>query len=511
MKSTDNNSDPRQLLDEVFSNFEEKFKGEGHRIGMADDMVLAASKFEVAKQLQAEIKVLDEIILITSRMGEKVGVSKKNLRGGHVMKRAELLTRLSNLYAELFLTIERGRMNHLVQGHEELHPPNKEVCTVCLEEIPITGLASVQYFLCCGNFICFQCLQSSVVGGRMRMKKCPYCREDILAHDMFINSEKGVSQIEVQAEKGRPWAQAQMGIYFLEGSSCNHGDVVKHEVNVKEALKWFKLATEQKQPDAIRIMGQIHSGLYDEVKEVDQCQIKARELMKESADLGNLRAQRNYAMMCRIGQGGPIDKVEAVHYYTLAYSQKGLLFEKDRIAPLNLSDDLPEEVLHAGLFLGIYHYYGIGGLTKNLYIAKHYLEEHVKESEKQCLDAVPKAYMYLAACLMELQESKYGRNAFDFSIPGHSSVPRAMALYRQAIKLGIDQQNYHSQFSKETVAQMVSGLKNCCGNCGVAPEDIPEGKLKECGRCHSAWYCGKDCQAEHWRAGHKSDCVKQQV
>ncbi|KAK1740946.1 hypothetical protein QTG54_008198 [Skeletonema marinoi] len=60
--------------------------------------------------------------------------------------------------------------------------------------------------------------------------------------------------------------------------------------------------------------------------------------------------------MCRLGQGGPEDKSEAAHYYTLAYSQKGLSFEKDEIAPLEISDDLRDEVLHAGLFLGIYHF-----------------------------------------------------------------------------------------------------------------------------------------------------------
>mmetsp|Transcript_7987 Transcript_7987/g.13584 ORF Transcript_7987/g.13584 Transcript_7987/m.13584 type:complete len:260 (+) Transcript_7987:1-780(+) len=259
------------------------------------------------------------------------------------------------------------------------------------------------------------------------------------------------------------------------------------------------------------MIAQLHHGVYGKVKEVEQCHIKARALMKDAADLGNLRAQRNYAMMCRLGQGGPVDKSEAAQYYTLAYSQKGLSFEKDEVSPLEISDDLPEEVLHAALFLGIYHYYGDGGFTKNLHIAKYYLEEHVKESEKQSSNVLPDAYTTLAACLMELHECTFGRNVPDYSVPGYSSVPRAMSLYRKSIKLGIGNPNEYSQHSKEVLESMVTQLNRFCGNCGVASKDTPEGKLKECGRCHSTWYCGKECQTEHWKAGHKSDCVRQQV
>mmetsp|Transcript_25746 Transcript_25746/g.38886 ORF Transcript_25746/g.38886 Transcript_25746/m.38886 type:complete len:350 (+) Transcript_25746:628-1677(+) len=349
--------------------------------------------------------------------------------------------------------------------------------------------------MCCGNFTCFQCFQAVCAKG---IKKCPCCREEIL-----ITMDKWVRQTEQQAKRGRHWAQTQMGIYFLEGSSCQHGDAVHHKVDVREALKWFKLAAEQRHPDAIRNIAQLHAGVYGKVKEVEQCQIKARALMKEA---GNLRAQRNYAMMCRLGQGGPEDKSEAAHYYTLAYSQK------DEVSPLEISDDfLPEEVLHAGLFLGMYHFNGDGGLTKNLRTAKYYLEEHVKESEKQSSNVLPDAYMCLAACLMELHERTFGRNVPDYSVPGYSSVPRAISLYRKSVKMGLDYPNVSSQHSKEVLESLVTQLKGFCGNCGVDSKDIPKGKLKACSSCHSAWYCGKQCQIEHWKAGHKSDCVRQQV
>eukprot|EP00985_Skeletonema_marinoi_P013824 scaffold6904_cov140-Skeletonema_marinoi.AAC.6 len=494
-----NSTDFREF-DALTSAIEKKFQ----ECGGPDEKISQLTNLLKISNLRGEIKAQEQLIenlvnLSQSHQEEKGEVTtRKNIRDKHYMMRAEQLKKLHDLYDDLLLTFERWRTIDLVGRHRKLHPLNKEVCPICLEDVPITCLNSVEYFWCCGNFICFQCFQASFAGGQLRMKNCPCCREEI-----FVATEEKVRQTEQLAKRGRPWAQAIMGERYLYGFSV--------QVDVQEALKWLKLAAEQNHPDAIRMIAQLHHGVYGKVKEVEQCHIKARALMKEAADLGNLKAQRNYAMMCRLGQGGPEDKSEAAHYYTLAYSQKGLSFEKDEIAPLEISDDLRDEVLHAGLFLGIYHYYGEGGFTKNVFIAKYYLEEHVKESEKQCAYLGSNAYMYLAACLMELQERTFGRNITGYIIPGYTSVPRAISLYRESVKLGIDSPNKYAQHSKEVLKNLVTQLKRFCGNCGVASEDIPEGMLKACGRCNSIWYCGKECQTEHWKAGHKSDCVRQQV
>jgi len=249
------------------------------------------------------------------------------------------------------------------------------------------------------------------------------------------------------------------------------------------------------------MIAQIHAGVYGEVKEINQCQIKARALMKEAADLGNLRAQRNYALMCRLGQGGPVDKSEAAHYYTLVYSQKGDTSNR------KVDEELPDEVLDACLYLGRYHYYGIGGFAENRPVAKYYLEEYVKTCENQGRCVGPAAYMYLAACLMELNKARLAR-FFDFNIPGYSPVPRAMSLYRKSVKLGINNPNEASQYSEGILEFLDTNLKRFCGGCGVDVKASPERKFKACGRCRSAWYCGKECQTKHWRAGHKIDCVK---
>jgi len=47
--------------------------------------------------------------------------------------------------------------------------------------------------------------------------------------------------------------------------------------------------------------------------------------------------------------------------------------------------------------------------------------------------------------------------------------------------------------------------KKLCSNC----EMVPIGKLKRCGKCHTAYYCSTDCQKIHWHH-HKKVCKLQQ-
>lgn len=48
-----------------------------------------------------------------------------------------------------------------------------------------------------------------------------------------------------------------------------------------------------------------------------------------------------------------------------------------------------------------------------------------------------------------------------------------------------------------------------CGMCGsfkggAGEHGVP--KLVKCGWCKQEWYCGKECQREHWKIEHKDSC-----
>ena len=48
-----------------------------------------------------------------------------------------------------------------------------------------------------------------------------------------------------------------------------------------------------------------------------------------------------------------------------------------------------------------------------------------------------------------------------------------------------------------------------CTHCGAWAADLArdDRKLRRCSRCQRVWYCGRECQRVHWRAGHKAECA----
>ena len=242
---------------------------------------------------------------------------------------------------EYELIMEKQRIDSVVREHEAIHPPNTEECPICLETIKITSPTSMTYFGCCGNGCCNKCWEVTQGDeGVDRMPTCPLCRADFPRTD-----EEGAHLIEQRANAGRSWAQAELGLCYLEGNG-GYPDLV-------EALKWLQLAAGQRNPYALYILAEIHiEGMGDLIERSDT---KARILMKESADLGFLEAQVRLGAMYRSGKGGSLNMKKDVYYSTLAYEQ-----EHDPLAAYVLGKSFLK---------------GCGGMSKSLYRAKHYLEE----------------------------------------------------------------------------------------------------------------------------------------
>ena len=69
--------------------------------------------------------------------------------------------------------LEADRINTLIAKHEEQYPPNTIPCPICLEDVKVLSMYSAQYYICCGQSVCFPCGQSE---GGLEMKTCPMCR-----------------------------------------------------------------------------------------------------------------------------------------------------------------------------------------------------------------------------------------------------------------------------------------------------------------------------------------------
>ena len=63
---------------------------------------------------------------------------------------------------------------------------------------------------------------------------------------------------------------------------------------------------------------------------------------------------------------------------------------------------------------------------------------------------------------------------------------------------------------KKDGAAATPSLKDCA-NCGAREGTVPGSPThSSCARCGLAWYCARACQAEHWKHGHKQQCVKKE-
>ncbi len=203
--------------------------------------------------------------------------------------------------------------------------------------------------------------------------------------------------------------------------------------------------------------------------------------LKEAADVGHQIAQH----LLGAAYNKQKDDEGHIHYTTLAASQGDLI---------------------ACGVLG--HLFMAGGcsLTESLILAKHYYGKSLKDTEK-LEDSECQGYTYgFSIALFHLCFERYEGIG---EIPGHSPIPKSLFWARKAI--GVSSNLVHA--SSVTVANaaidFISSLENQAkGHCANCRQEEGCSSFMRCARCLGAWYCGKECQVQHWKAGHNIDCIK---
>lgn len=76
---------------------------------------------------------------------------------------------------------------------------------------------------------------------------------------------------------------------------------------------------------------------------------------------------------------------------------------------------------------------------------------------------------------------------------------------------------WHSEMRAAGEATSRKTEVEMCDNCGKVQARAEEGsdthskelkkRLQRCSRCFGVKYCSRECQREHWKAGHKKTCV----
>ncbi len=388
------------------------------------------------------------------------------------------------------LDAERARVADVVRRHKELHPTETAECPICLEDIELTEHGSMVYFYCCGKGTCHDCFKKNCDnGGSLFASKCPYCRGLI---DKTVAAR--TKSIKKCAKKGFSWAQFRMAKYYLRG--YEEGNV---PIDEKKYIESLQLACEGDAPELEALVWL--SSEYDEGIRVERSQEKADALRKKAADMGSRRAQDALAIHLydHRDRNGIVIPEDVVYYATLAVGERPQFNHYGA-------------AIYSAYLLGIAFSCGQGGLEENPYLARHYLKISVQGNDRNHgwnEDGYIRAYGEYGEALCQHAVEVYG----DTSVPGFSPIPKAMHWFHKAAAkgcAGCDTPNCWKELTKimgVTLIGVYTSMES--QQCSYCFKTASSGeKMKRCARCLGAWYCGRECQAAAWEAGHKLDCVK---
>jgi TPR repeat protein len=166
-----------------------------------------------------------------------------------------------------------------------------------------------------------------------------------------------------RAELGDPAVQHELGIAYRNGAGVALDDA--------EALKWFRLASDQQHPPAVYELARC----YWVGRGVAQDRVESKLLFERGANLGHALAQRQLALIYRNGKIAPQDYTLAVHWFRAAANQENADAQIDLGRCYDLGRGVPQDRAmaaswyrkalaqghhRAAAYLGLLHEYGRG-------------------------------------------------------------------------------------------------------------------------------------------------------
>ena len=157
------------------------------------------------RELKKEIKEEEKIIDSLPYWGFLGNDSSPPSDDGFRAKHAQLLADKS---LEYDLILENARIADVIREHEELHPPDKFDCPICLETISMADDLDNDpiVYQCCGGANCSKC-------GNLGAKcsSCPLCRAELLK-----GPKASMNEFVKSADSGKAWAQSRLGHAYLQ-------------------------------------------------------------------------------------------------------------------------------------------------------------------------------------------------------------------------------------------------------------------------------------------------------
>mmetsp|Transcript_42343 Transcript_42343/g.88860 ORF Transcript_42343/g.88860 Transcript_42343/m.88860 type:complete len:477 (-) Transcript_42343:1292-2722(-) len=404
-------------------------------------------------------------------------------------------------------------------------------CPLCLSPLPPmwehdghTGRMA-----CCGKLICESCnddkhsyMKKSMVGFHSKREEekaqlgsvlwhCPFCRAD--AHP---DQSK---ELLKRSKEGHGWADFCLYYFYRI-----HAPQVGKFRRVDLAMKHLKLSAERDYPIALKDLGDYYL-MGDEEFGIEQSVLDARQLYQRAADMGHARARYKLADTY-------------LSYDCLGYCSEE---EEDMDKAIGLSEQAAEEgIVDSYFVLGGVHFPECGG-KDDIDAALSYYRTGAELREEETL------YRLGMICRQDeyLPNDTFARSDDKLmNLVNEDPSTAAMALFELGARQGCSSSQKElarcliekvtlgrslklfaaganwmsvarhnslpSEYAEEwcqrqTTKNMASQF---CFNCYAhSAPDTGRIKLNCCSRCKAAWYCGRECQAEHWKkGGHKNIC-----
>ncbi|KAI8147599.1 hypothetical protein BJV82DRAFT_642958 [Fennellomyces sp. T-0311] len=253
------------------------------------------------------------------------------------------------------------------------------------------------------------------------------------------------------------------------------------------------------------------------MKDGEDCKKLAFEYYKKAADQGNPMACHKIAFFSENGYGCTESLERAIEYYTKAYDQGypdsahnlGLIYQGHTKATMPLkSIKKAMDYLERGKQWG---YAPSANALGRLYLLMSKNADFAKEAQLGIEDN--DEYIVTGIDFMDFMELAMVRGdkeAYTYLV----RILRAKMAARVALeednlekfeKLSLqDQAKLIRQVAKEAAPEAVRHKQ--CSSTFCTNTEQKEGDFKKCGRCQRVSYCSRECQKEHWKAGHKAVC-----
>ena len=358
----------------------------------------------------------------------------------------QIKTDIKDRDIERLVLIEKKRCDDVVKDYFEENPRVVEAVPECpvCLEKMWDGFGTVQY-VCCGKEICKKCDSQ----GGDALDTCPLCRGKApgsLDEMLSITREK--------ADSGFAWAQADMGKCYLYGN-----DGVQQDEE-----KALSLLSEAAEKGCARANANL--GLYYFQNTNHE---EARQWLEAGAAEGEMFSLFQLGMMMKDGHAFDQNEETRAEAFRLITISTVLLDGLSIVPAVELSffflDCLP--------------------------VMLHYLRPAV-EGGKASLNATE----YYAQGLVQMAIRYYGIDGI--MEPGYCPVSKALFWHWQCSRKAELSANH-------PLVRLERDIRKYCAQCRA---DLSEGKPSCCVECKAAYYCNRDCQVAHWKAGHKKDCVK---